>query len=103
MSRQSDTRAWYVHPWANIDTKSMLRSRMSRTIIIVEYGFMLTLIKEGLRGRCSDESPVESCANREVEKACVRDADKMASRILVSSFLAIISAALPRGARMKGT
>lgn len=58
-----------------------------------------------LRGRCSDESPVESCANREEveEEACVRDADRRASRILVSSFLAIISAALPRGARMNGT
>ena len=58
----------------------------------------------GLRGRCSDENPVESCANKEeVEEACVRDADRRASRILVSSFLAIISAALPRGARMNGT
>jgi hypothetical protein len=58
---------------------------------------------KGLRGRCSDESPVESCANREVEEECVREADRSASRILVSSFLAIISAALPRGARMNGT
>jgi len=58
----------------------------------------------GLRGRCNVEKPVESCANREVEEdVCVRDADNRASRILVSSFLAIISAALPRGARMKGT
>ena len=57
----------------------------------------------GLRGRCSDEKPVESCANREVEEACVREADRRASRILVSSFLAIISAALPLGARMNGT
>ena len=58
---------------------------------------------KGLRGRCSDENPVESCANKEEEEACVREADRRASRILVSSFLAIISAALPRGARMKGT
>jgi hypothetical protein len=57
-----------------------------------------------LRGRCRAENPVESCANREEEEeVCVRDADRRASRILVSSFLAIISAALPRGARMKGT
>lgn len=57
----------------------------------------------GLRGRCSDEKPVESCANREEVEECVRDADRRASRILVSSFLAIISAALPRGALMNGT
>ena len=58
-----------------------------------------------LRGRCSVENPVESCANREEveEEACVRDTDRRASRILVSSFLAIISAAFPRGARMNGT
>ena len=37
ISRQSDTRAWYVHPWASIDTKSMLRSRMSRTVFAGEY------------------------------------------------------------------
>lgn len=83
----------------------MLRSRMSRTIFADEYALRKAKEMMGLRGRCSVESPVESWANREEEEeeACVRDADRRASRILVSSFLAIISAALPRGARMSGT
>ena len=54
-----------------------------------------------LRGRCRFERPEASWANSEGEWE--RADDRMASRIFCSSFLAIISAALPRGARMIGT
>lgn len=54
-----------------------------------------------VRGRERFESPVESCENREGPWA--REAVSIASRILVSSFLAIISAAFPFGARIMGT
>ena len=54
-----------------------------------------------LRGLCRFDNPVESCAN--IEVVCERAAERMASRILVSSFLAIISAAFPLGQRIIGT
>lgn len=50
-------------------------------------------------GRCNAPSPLESCANNpdpDVDRAD----DRIASRILVSSFLAIISAAFDRGDRI---
>ena len=53
------------------------------------------------RGHCRFDKPVTSCEKREEE--CDRDAVMRASLILVSSFLATISAAFPRGARMNGT
>lgn len=56
---------------------------------------------ERLRGLCKFDNPVESCAN--IEVVCERAAERIASRILVSSFLAIISAALPLGQRIIGT
>ena len=57
----------------------------------------------GIRGRCRVERPPDSCENGEAVGLVERDAEIMASRILVSNFFAIISAALPLGARMKGT
>jgi hypothetical protein len=59
--------------------------------------------KKDEHGRWRFDSPVESCEKREEEGPCERDAVSNASRILVSSFLAIISAALPFGARINGT
>lgn len=55
------------------------------------------------RGRWRFKRPVESWAKSEVEVPCEREAVNNASLILVSSFLAIISAALPFGARINGT
>ena len=46
---------------------------------------------------------MESCENKDVVGFVEREAETIASRILVSSFLATISAAFPLGARMKGT
>ncbi len=56
---------------------------------------------EDLRGRWRLESPEESCAKS--EEVWDRAEDRMASRIFCSSLFAIVSAALPRGARMIGT
>lgn len=56
-----------------------------------------------IRGRCRFDNPDASCANNDVVAPCAREAERMASRILISSFLAIISAAFPFGARMIGT
>lgn len=56
-----------------------------------------------IRGRWRFDKPVESGAKRALEGLVERDAVMMASRSLSSSFLATISAALPRGARIKGT
>jgi len=56
--------------------------------------------EEDIRGRWRLERPVESWEKREVDEVLP---DRMASLILVSNRLATISAAFPRGARMKGT
>jgi len=56
--------------------------------------------EQNVRGRWRLERPVESWEKREVVEVL---AERIASLILVSSRLATISAALPRGARMKGT
>lgn len=57
-----------------------------------------------VRGRWRLESPVVSCEKRaDGEEVCEREVVRRASRILVSSFFAIISAALPRGERINGT
>jgi len=47
------------------------------------------------------DSPVASWENSDA--VCEREAVRRASRILVSSFLATISAAFPLGQRIKGT
>lgn len=60
--------------------------------------------RKDVRGRCRLDSPVASCVNRADGKCeCERVVVRIASRILVSSFFATISAAFPRGARMNGT
>lgn len=56
-----------------------------------------------IRGRWRFDRPEESGVNRVFEGFVEREAVRIASRILTSSFLATISAALPLGARMKGT
>jgi hypothetical protein len=59
--------------------------------------------EKSIRGRWRVDKPDESGAKRALEGLVERDAVIMASRSLSSSFLATISAALPLGARIKGT
>ena len=62
---------------------------------------MLKILSRGSHGRCKFASPVASWEN--IDGAWDLDADRMASRTFCSSFLAIISAAFPRGHRITGT
>jgi len=55
------------------------------------------------RGRWRFARPVESVENSEVEELCDLAEERIASRIFVSSFFAIISAAFPLGALINGT
>jgi hypothetical protein len=61
------------------------------------------VFKKNKRGRWRFDKPVESCAKREVDDPCEREPVNNVSLILVSRFLATISAALPFGARINGT
>jgi hypothetical protein len=56
-----------------------------------------------VHGLCKLDNPEESCEKSDVVGPWGREAESNASRILTSSFLATISAALPLGARMIGT
>ena len=58
---------------------------------------------ENIRGRWRVDNPVASLVKREVEEWPALEAESSASRIFVSTFFAIISAAFPRGARINGT